>query len=77
MNEFLEFLKVIFWCIIAFFAVDIIVVWFCTSIDTYIVAKENNILIKEICIKNGLNIDSLISTTQNDTLNLKIYIKEE
>lgn len=69
MNAFLEVLKFIFWVIVASFVGVIIGVWFSASLDTYITTKENNILIKEMCIRNGLNIDSLISTTQNNALN--------
>lgn len=79
MNAFLEVLKFIFLSIIAIFVGSIIGVWFTAALDTYITTKENNILIKEMCVKNGLSVDSIINTTQNDTLNLnlKIGIKEE
>lgn len=79
MNAFLDLLKFIFCGIIAIFVGSILGIWFTASMDTYITSKENNILIKEICMKNGVNVDSLINTTQNDTLNLnlKIGIKEE
>lgn len=77
MNAFLDLLKFIFWGIIAIFVAVIIGVWFSASLDTYITTKENNILIKELCIKNGLSVDSIINTTQNDTLNVKIDTKEE
>lgn len=79
MNAFLDLLRFIFWGIVAIFVGSIIGIWFTASLDTYITTKENNILIKEMCVKNGLNVDSLINTTQNDTLNLnlKIGIKEE
>lgn len=69
MNAFLDMLKFIFWVIVAIFVGSIIGIWFTASLDTYITTKENNILIKEMCIRNGLNIDSLISTTQNNALN--------
>lgn len=51
--------------------------WFATSIDTLHYAKQNNVLLRELCVENGLNVDSLINTTQNDTLNLKFCIKGE
>lgn len=76
MNAFLEVLKFIFCGLIAIFVAVIIGVWFSASLDTYITTKENNILIKELCIKNGLSVDSIISTTQNDTLNVKIKFAE-
>lgn len=71
MNAFLEFLGGIFLCAVAIFVAFTIVVWFIATLDTYTMTKENNILIKEMCLKNGLNVDSLISTTQNDTLDVK------
>lgn len=77
MNAFLDLLKFIFCGLLAIFVGVIIGAWIGASIDTYTKIKENNILIKDMCIKNGLNVDSLISTTQNDTLNFKIGIKEE
>lgn len=75
MNAFLEVLKVIFWVIVAIFVGLIIGIWFTASLDTYITTKENNILIKELCIKNEINVDSVLNVTQNDTLNVKIDIK--
>lgn len=77
MNAFLEVLKVIFWVIVAIFVGLIIGIWFTASLDTYITTKENNILIKELCIKNEINVDSVLNVTQNNTLNLNIDIKEE
>lgn len=79
MNAFLDLLKFIFCGIVAIFVGVIIGVWFGASIDTYTKIKENNILIKDMCIKNGLNVDSIINIHQNDTLilNLKIDTKGE
>lgn len=77
MNAFLEVLKVIFWVVVAIFVGLIIGIWFTASLDTYIMTKENNILIKEMCIKNEINVDSILNVTQNNTLNLNIDIKEE
>lgn len=77
MNAFLEVLKVIFWVIVAIFVGLIIGIWFTASLDTYITTKENNILIKELCIKNEINVDSVLNVTQNDTLNVKIDTKGE
>lgn len=79
MDAFLDILRLIFWGVLVFFVVVIIGVWIDISIDTYITIKENNILIKDMCIKNGLNVDSLINIHQNDTLilNLKIDTKGE
>lgn len=51
MNAFLELLKFIFCGLIAIFVAVIIGVWFTASLDTYTTTKENNILIKELCIK--------------------------
>lgn len=77
MDAFLEILRLIFWGVLIFFVVVIAGVWTDISIDTYITTKENNILIKDMCIKNGLNVDSIINIHQNDTLilNLKIDTK--
>lgn len=79
MDVFLDILRLVFWCIFVFIVVVTIGVWFGASIDTYTMTKENNILIKDMCIKNGLNVDSLINIHQNDTLilNLKIDTKGE
>lgn len=76
MNAFLDLLKFIFCGLLAIVVAVIIGVWFSASLDTYTTTKENNILIKELCIKNGLSVDSIISTTQNDTLNVKIKFAE-
>lgn len=79
MNAFLDLLKFIFRVIVVIFVGLIIGIWFTASLDTYTTTKENNILIKELCIKNGINVDSLINIEQNDTLilNLKIDTKGE
>jgi hypothetical protein len=77
MNAFLDMLKFIFWVIVAIFVGFTTGFWFTTSLDTYITTKENNILIKELCIKNEINADSVLNVTQNDTLNVKIDIKGE
>ena len=77
MNVFLEILKFIFYSLLGIAIAIIIVSWLATSADTLHYAKQNNVLLKELCVENGLNVDSLISTTQNDTLNLKIHIKGE
>lgn len=77
MNVFLELLRFIFCGLLAIFVAVIIVCWLAASMDTLHYTKQNNILLKELCAENGLNVDSLISATQNDTLNLKIDIKGE
>lgn len=77
MNAFLDILKFIFWGLLGIVIAIIIVSWLATSVDTLHYAKQNNVLLRELCVENGLNVDSLISTTQNDTLNLKIDLKGE
>lgn len=79
MDAFLEILRLIFWSVLVFFIVVIVRVWVDISIDTYITTKENNILIKDMCIKNEINVDSVLNIHQNDTLilNLKIDTKGE
>ena len=69
MNIFLDLLKGMFCSFLAISIVLAIVYWLKTSIKTLYYTKQNNILLKELCIKNGLNVDSLITITQNDTLN--------
>ena len=51
--------------------------WLMASIETLHYTKQNNVLLKELCIENGINVDSVSNTVQNDTLNLKIDIKGE
>ena len=77
MNVFLEILKFIFYFLLAIFVAVIIVCWLAASMDTLHYTKQNNILLKELCVENGLNVDSLLNTTQKDTLNLKIDVKGE
>ena len=76
MNIFLDLLKGMFCSFLAIFIVLAIVYWLTTSTKTLYYTKQNNILLKELCIKNGLNVDSLMTITQNDTLNLKFGIKD-
>lgn len=77
MDAFLDFLKVIFWGLLTIVVVVTAACWLMASIETLHYTKQNNVLLKELCVKNCLNVDSLINTTQNDTLNLKIAIKGE
>ena len=55
----------------------IMICWLMASIETLHYTKQNNVLLKELCIENGINVDSVSNTVQNDTLNLKIDIKGE
>ena len=48
-----------------------------TSIETLQYTKQNNVLLKELCVEHGINVDSALNAVQNDTLNLKIATKEE
>ena len=77
MDLFLDILKSIFCGLLAIVVAVIMACWLSISVETSHYTKQNNILLRELCIENGLNVDSLISTTQNDTLNLKIGIKGE
>ena len=69
MNAFLDFLKFIFSGLFAIVITIFIMCWFTASIKTSHYTKQNNVLLRELCVENGLNVDSIISTTQNDTLN--------
>ena len=77
MDAFLDFLRFIFWGLLTIVVVVTVVCWLVASIEILHYTKQNNVLLKELCVKNCLNVDSLINTTQNDTLNLKIAIKGE
>ena len=77
MDAFLDFLRFIFWGLLTIVVVVTVVCWLAASIETLHYTKQNNVLLKGLCVKNCLNVDSLINTTQNDTLNLKIAIKGE
>jgi hypothetical protein len=77
MNAFLDLLRFIFLGLFTIVVAVIMACWVAASMETLHYTKQNNILLKELCVENGLNVDSLISTTQNDTLNLKIGIKGE
>lgn len=75
MDAFLDFLEFIFWGLLTIVVAVIMVCWIADSIETLHYTKQNNILLRELCAENGLNVDSLINTTQNDTLNLKFNIR--
>lgn len=76
MNIFLDLLKGMFCSFLAIFIVFAIVYWLITSTETLYYTKQNNVLLRELCIENGLNVDSLMTITQNDTLNLKFWYKK-
>lgn len=77
MDVFFDFLRFIFFGLFAIVVAVIIACWFTSSLETLHYTKQNNVLLRELCVENGLNVDSLISTTQNDTLSLKIKLKGE
>ena len=77
MNAFLDLLKYIFCGLLVGVAAATIGCWLIASLEAYTYTKQNNVLLRELCVENGLNVDNLISTTQNDTLNLKIVLKGE
>ena len=69
MNIFLDILKGMFCSFLAIFIVLAIVYWLITSTETLYYTKQNNVLLRELCVEKNLNVDSLITITQNDTLN--------
>ena len=75
MDAFLDFLKFMFLSLFAIVVTVILTCWIVASMETLHYAKQNNVLLRELCVENGLNVDSLMSTTQNDTLNLTIGVK--
>ena len=77
MNAFLDLLKFIFCGLIVIVVAVTLVCWISASMDTLHYTRQNNVMLKELCVENGLNVDSLLNTTQNDTLNSKIDLKGE
>ena len=77
MNAFLDLLKFIFCGLIVIVVAVTLVCWISASMDTLHYTKQNNVMLKELCVENGLNVDSLLNTTQNDTLNSKIDLEGE
>ena len=77
MNAFLDLLKFIFCGLIVIVVAVTLVCWISASMETLHYAKQNNVMLKELCVENGLNVDSLLNTTQNDTLNSKIDLEGE
>ena len=75
MNIFLDILKGMFCSFLAIFIVLAIVYWLITSTETLYYTKQNNVLLRELCVENSLKLDSLVTITQNDTLNLKFWYK--
>lgn len=70
MNAFLDLLRFIFWSLIAIFVAIVIACWITASMKTLHYTKQNNAMLKELCVENGLNVDSLLNTTQNDETDL-------
>ena len=77
MDAFLDFLRFIFLGLLTIVVVVTVMCLLVVSIKTLHYTKQNNVLLKELCVKNCLNVDSLINTAQNDTLNLKIAMEGE
>ena len=71
MSIFLEILKSIFLGLFIMAVVVTLVCWISVSMDTLHYTKQNNVMLKELCVENGLNVDSLLTTTQNDKTDLK------
>ena len=77
MNIFLDILKGMFCSFLAIFIVLAIVYWLITSTETLYYTKQNNVLLRELCVENSLKLDSLVTITQNDTVNLKFRYKRQ
>ena len=77
MNVFLDILKFIFLSLLVILVAITFACWITASMETLHYTKQNNVLLRELCVENDLNVDSLLNTTQNDTLNLKIDLKGE
>lgn len=77
MNAFLGLLKFIFTGLLVAVIATIIGTWFVASMETLNYTKQNNVLLKKLCIENEINVDSALNVIQNDTLNVKIDIKGE
>ena len=76
MNAFLDLLKFIFGGLLTIVVTVIIVCWLMGSIETLHYTKENNVLLKALCVENGINVDSVLNTSANDTLNVNVKIGE-
>ena len=72
MNAFLDLLKFIFTGLLVVVIATIIGTWFVASMETLNYTKQNNVLLKKLCIENEINVDSALNVIQNDTLNIKI-----
>ena len=77
MDAFLDFLRFIFLSLCTIVVTIVVVFWLMVSVETLYYTKQNNALLRELCVENDLNTDSLINTTQNDILNSIINLKEE
>ena len=70
MDAFLDLLKFIFGGLLTIVVTVIIVCWLMASIETWHYTKENNILLKELCVENAINVDSVLNTLANDTFKI-------
>lgn len=61
--------------LISIFAALMLMLWLGTTITTNKKVKENNCLLKELCVKQGINADSIISQMNNDTIQVNIEVK--
>lgn len=77
MNAFLDLLKFIFCGLLVVVIVTIIATWFMVAVETLNYTEQNNVLLRELCIENEINVDSALNVIQNDTLNVKINFVEE
>lgn len=77
MNAFLDFLRFIFCGLLTIVLTVTLVCWLVTSMETLHYTKQNNVLLKELCIENEINVDSALNVIQNDTLNVKIKFIED
>lgn len=77
MNAFLDLLKFIFTGLLVVVMASIILTWFVVAVETLNYTKQNNVLLKKLCIENEINVDSALNVIQNDTLNVKIKFVED
>jgi hypothetical protein len=77
MNIFLDILKFIFIFVFTIVITVAVLYWFTASLETLRYVKRNNVLLNELCVENGINVDSVLNAAQNDTLNLKVDTKGE
>lgn len=76
LDIFLDILRFCAIVLISIFAALMLMLWLDTTITTNKKVKENNCLLKELCVKQGINADSIISQMNNDTIQANIEVEE-